>query len=322
MRKIAERILDVFKVGDSHLGGSKSDKLTNKVLFRELVAHFSSELEELSVEGRMLYPMAFNVLMHPDDYGPREESLPFVLPEVVSRFYKIIKERQSNYPDIRPPATSWVFQFSACELKEIEGRFGENKIIEKGKIMTTASLMTFDLSANITTETNIRFSIKPQNSDPSRNRNINMEAIRNIEFRGNSTFSFAFDKNLDTNATTIMANSEVASMKGLATLTYSKGGNKVHYDIRDNLIHISGNKDARKDRFVFKLDSDKISDSHVQIRHLPAESKFQIAAFGETRLNGRKVEPSEGGTLKWYDLANNSQIFMNDAVAVEFKINR
>lgn len=321
IKKIGKNILGAFKINTGRDKITKSGRLTNKVLLKELVEHFVVELEELSVGERMLYPMAFNVLMHPDDYGLRKESLPFVLPEVISKFYKIIDNKKDDYPNFIPTAKYWFFQFSACELKEIEGKHGDIRIIEKGKISTVASLMALDIAANTTTETNTRFSIKPQNSDPSGDNNINMAAISNLEFRGNSTFTFTFDKDLKTNAEYIIANSDIANIKGLATLTYSKGAKNIHYEMKDNLIHISESKDTRNGRFIFKLGSDQVGDSHVQVRYLPDEKRFQIAAFGETRLSGRRLELSEGGTLKWYYLPNNSQIFMNDAVAVDFKIN-
>ena len=320
MAEIGRRILAIFIV-DS-VASPPKNKLTNKVLFRELTEHFTCQLEELSVGERMLYPMAFNVLMHPEDYEPRKESLPFVLPEVVSEFYRIINRQKVTYPNFNPTAKYWFFQFSSCKLKEVKGKDGENRIIERGKITTTASLTTFDISTNTTISTNTRFSLKPQNSDPSGNININLDAIRNLDFVGNSAFTFSFDKNLKTDTKNIITNSDMANLKGWATLTYySSGANKIHYDMKDYLIHISGCKDTRNTRSILKLENDQISDSHVQIRYLPADNKFQIAAFQKTRLNGKLLELSEGGSIKWCDLANKSQIFMNDAIAVEFKIN-
>ena len=317
LKKAGRSIMEAFKVDNGSSKNTKAGKLTNKLLYSELIEHFSMELDELSVGEKMLYPMSFDVLMHPDDYGSRKESLPFVLPEVISQFYKIIDVRKDDYPNFIPAAEYWFFQFSACELKEVDGKYGEIRIIEKGKISTVARYTTLNTVANTTTETNTRFSIKPQNSAPSGNNNINMAAISNLEFRGSTAYSFPFNKNLKAIIEDIMAN-----IKGLATLTYSHGAESAHHPMMDNLIHISGNEETRNGRFIFKLASDQVINSHVQIRYLPDEKKFQIAAFGETRLSGRKLELSNGGTLKWYYLPNNSQIFMNGAVAVEFKINQ
>ena len=90
--------------------------------------------------------------------------------------------------------------------------------------------------------------------------------------------------------------------------------------MKDNLIHISGKNEMRKGRSFFILESSEIKDSHVQIKYLPSEKKFQIAAYGPTRLNSRKITESSGGDVYWHDLANNSSIFINDEISVKFEI--
>lgn len=317
--KSGEKILERFKINNEQK--KKTNRLTNKILLKELVDHFSVQLEELSVGRKMIHPMAFNVLMHPDDYSSCEESLKFVLPEVISNFYNIIRERQMDYPNIDPTAKFWFFQFSPCEFKGVEGKDGDNKLIEKGKIATMASLVTFDLpQENIKTNTSVKFSIKPQNSVVNGDTNINLQAIRNLNFRGNSAFSFDYDKSLNSDVNTIKAGSDL----GWARLTYTDSvlHKNVHFEMKDKLIYISGKTETRKSRSIFILEGEAISDSHVQIRLLPENNQSQIAAFGETRLNGRALELSAGGTLNWYNLPDNSQIFMNGTVAVKFKINR
>ena len=76
----------------------------------------------------------------------------------------------------------------------------------------------------------------------------------------------------------------------------------------------------RKGRSFFILESPDIKDSHVQIKYLPSEKKFQIAAYGPTRLNSRRITESSGGDVYWHDLANNSSIFINDEISVKFEI--
>lgn len=296
------------------------DKINNQVLFDELVAHFTYELEELSVQKRMLYPMSFNVLLHPDDYAMRADSFQFILPQIVEEFYKIIKRKSRKYPNFMPPAIDWTFQFTPCTLKSVE-KHGESQIIEKGKrIATIASMFALDWGNNMTTDTNIHFSVKPQNSRPGGNNNINMGAIGNIEFVGKTAYSIPFDKNLQCDLKNPMQAVDIGKIKGLATLTYSDGGQNMHYEMKDSLIHISGSQDKRESRSIFKLPQDHISDSHVQIQYRAEDALFQIAAFGETYLNGQKMELSVGAP-KWVHLSNHSQIFMNGVAAVEFQIN-
>ena len=96
-----KKLLDSGKIdqpNESHKSGKS--KVTNKILFEELVDHFNNQINELSVYRRLLYPMSFNILMHPDDYSITKESLPFVLPEVVSAFYASIKKKISSKLEI------------------------------------------------------------------------------------------------------------------------------------------------------------------------------------------------------------------------------
>ena len=320
MSNYLEKLKNVFeKFTVTGSGGGKGVgnplDLTNKKLRKELVEHFEVRLNQESVGKRMLYPMAFNILLHPDDYESRRESLAFVLPEVVSGFYEIIKKHKAEFPNFTPPANYWHFQLSPCRKKEIG--------LEKGSLMTTASLFALDFSAsNIRTESNVRFSIKPQNSDVNSNKNINFDALMGIEQLSEGTFYIRFDNELRNETAVIMPQSEMASVGVLAELSYSHSGGTEHYPIKDNLIHISGNKDTRNARSIFKIKSDKIINSHVQICYFPTEDKFQIAAFGKTRLNSKLLELSEGGSIIWHDLANKSLIFMNDTIQVEFNINK
>lgn len=299
----------------------KVSKVTNKVLLKELVTHFEQSMEELSVGRRLLYPMSFNILMHPDDYNLTKESLPFVLPEVVSQFYAVIKREVKRYGDgvnYAPPATYWFFQFSACQ-------FGgdDDGLIERGKIITAGSLTTFDIQkaqGGVRSEANVQLSVKCQNSNTNEN-NINMEALLGMDILGEGTYKFNFDKNMneDTNAISASAGTQE---KGWATLRWSEGATNKTYTMLDTYIDISGSAETRKGRNICPIQSDAVTVSHVQIRYDQAAQTFQIAAWAKTRLNSREMPLSTGSTPNWLPLPKfNSRIFLNDAVSVEFNAN-
>lgn len=295
--------------------------LTNKVLLEELTTHFKTVLKSESVGRRMLYPMSFNILMDPADYNARRQSLPFVLPEVVSVFYGIIEDMKQEYPDYTPPAKYWFFQFSACQMGSIQSGTLP-LLVRRGHITTVATLMTFDIRniRNISVDSNTRVSIKLDDSNVMNDVNVNMKAISSLDIIGEGTFTYNFDSTLNQDTHHIRDNSNMLSVIGLAELSYSHGGKNYHYTMIDNLIHISGINEMRDGSSFFKIEAENIQDSHVQIRYLPAEKRFQIAAFGPTRLNSGKMNESSGGNIVWYDLANNSSIFINDVVSVKFKI--
>lgn len=299
-------------------------KVTNKVLLKELVAHFEQSMDELSVGRRLLYPMSFNILMHPDDYNMTKESLPFVLPEVVSQFYAVIKREKNKYHDgvnYAPPATYWFFQFSACQFGEKDGR---ESLLERGKIITTGNLTTFDIrkaqNGGIQSEANVNLSVKCQNSKVNDN-NINMEALLGMDVVSEGTYMFNFDNNLSEDAKTI-ASSSTTQDKGWATLRWSDGATDKIFTMRDTYIDVSGSAETRKGRNICKIMNDAVSVTHVQIRFEQATQTFQIAAFAKTRLNTREVPLSTGGIPNWIALPKfNSRLFLNDAVSIEFNAN-
>lgn len=330
MGKFFEALKKGLKVTavDSEPGSGKqkttASKITNKVLLNELVTHFKQQMEELSVGRRLLYPMSFNILMHPDDYNMTKESLPFVLPEVVSEFYAAIKKEKDKYVDgvnYVPPATYWFFQFSACQFGDKDGQEG---LLERGRIITTANLTTFDIqkaqSGGVRSEANVHLSVKCQNSDVNAN-NINMKALLGMDILSEGTYKFNFDKNMNEDTNVINA-AATQQEKGWATLRWSEGSENLTYTMVDTYIDISGSAETRKNRSICPVNSDAVAVSHVQIRYDQATQTFQLAAFAKTRLNSREVPLSTAGTPNWVSLPRyNSKLFLNDAVSIEFNAN-
>lgn len=312
-------MLDVF--GGGGIGEDPvKETLTNKRLLKELVDHFRWMLEEESVGQRMLYPMAFKILLAPEDYNSRKQSLPFVLPEVVAAFYAIIDEKKNEYPDYTPPSRYWYFQFLPSQIDTIQTEGNSHLTVRKGHITTVASLMTYDIrSGNVSVDNNTRVSVKLDDSNVMNNVNINWDAIKAVDVIDEGTFIYNFDKSLNQDTRHIIESSNMAQVSGLAELSYSKGGKNYHYIMKDNLVHISGRNESRKGSSFFIIDSDTIMDSHVQIKYVDSEKKFQIAAYGPVRLNSRKIDESSGRDVKWYDLSNNSSIFINDEIKVRFE---
>lgn len=332
MGKISDVIKEIIGIGtikdpDNRKQKSGTSKVTNKILLKELVDHFNDQIEELSVGRRLLYPMSFNILMHPDDYNTTKESLPFVLPEVVSAFYGSIKEKSKAYHNgvnYAPPATYWFFQFSACQIKTKDG---VEDFIKRGEIVTTGSLTTFDIrkaqQGGIRSEANVHLSVKCQNSNTNDN-NINMDALLGMDILSEGSYSFNFDKTLNEDTTLISAVND-KQRKGWATLRWSAedgSGNYKVYDMFDAYIEISGKTETRTTSNIVRINSDAVMKQHVHIRFDQTTQTFSLAAFAKTRLNSREVPLSAPGSApQWMSLSNNSSIFLNDAVRIQFEIN-
>lgn len=320
MKKIIKWAINKFRPGTEI--ELSNDRLTNQRMLEELASHFKSRLDFESVGKRMIYPMSFNILMDPFDYNDRRQSFHLVLPEIVAKFYDIIDDMRKTFPKYEPPAKYWYFQFSACQMGTIKKGEEAPLIVRKGHITTVANLLVFDIKNrnNVSVDDNIRVSMKLDDSNVMNDFNVNLNTIRNLDIISDGTFIYDFDITLDRNTQRINDNSNIAEVNGIAELSYSRGGRNYRFTMKDNLIHISGKNEMRKGRSFFILESPDIKDSHVQIRYLPDDKNFQIAAYGPTRLNDRKIEESKGGDVKWYNLANNSGIFINNEISVRFVI--
>ncbi len=311
-KKGVERLLNVFKVSAPSASLEGGDKLNNKKLLQELVRHFEMMLEEESVGQKMLYPMSFNVLMTPQDYEARKKALPFVFPEVVKAFYKIIESKRSDYPDYTPPARYWYFQVSQCTFANTES--GETKLLAPGHITTIASLYTFDIRSaqNVEVQQNTGVSLRLEGSNRMENININLQALQNMDIVGDDIYTENFNLELK-------PIEEGGGSLGLAKIEYKYNNQIIRYTMKSPLVHISGRKDMRQGSCYFKLESDNVVNSHVQIKYQREEDVFKIAAFGLVRLNSRELKISQGGNVVWHDLANKSSIFINNEITVNFE---
>lgn len=317
------KILDIF-IPKTVTGANKVDEgLSNKVLLAELVEHFKDQIDKLSVGERMIYPMSFNVLLHHEDYAQVKESFPFVLPEVVKEFYKVIKSMKKSYPDYTPVANDWVFQFSSCQVSDVNLANGSNVVVNKGHITTLASLLAVDLrQRNTSVSNNTRISIKVQDSNVMRDVNVNWDAVSKIDIIGENYFRCKFDKSLNAKSVAMEASDPVSMAEAMtiAQLSYAKDGKNYHFAMIDNLIDISGPQGSDALSSVFRIDQSGLLAPHVQIKYVPESKKFQFAAYGPARVNGREYDLSQPGLVKWFNLANNSKIFINDEVSVKFEI--
>lgn len=338
--RIFRQILDWFGiVAHNPEPGPKGGGITNEDLLREMANVFELRLKEESVRKRMLFPMCFNVLMHKDDYYNRKDALAMVLHEVVSEFYSIIKKNSNKYPNFVPPAKNWYFQFSPCQVETLTLEDGSDLKIEKGHLTITARLFSTTEAETDTVdmEANTRVSIKCQNSRLMGTANINWEALVGIDMLSEGVFKCKFDKNLDeVKSGSVIPFPPISGphsepnpvpeplsgpKDAYAKLMYDFEGACLSYMMRGQQVFISGFTGQEKKPEVFYVKNDTIADPHVAIRYLENEAKFQIAAFGKARLNGRTMNVSTEEAPEWRDIPNKSKIFMNDVLTVRFERN-
>lgn len=303
--------------------------MSNQQLLNDLLLLFETSLKNESVRQRMLFPMYFDILMHPDDYNDRKDALAFVLPEVVSSFQEVIERYRVRYPIVVNQSTKWVFQFSPCRVDgELTLTDGKVINVEKGKLIKSAKLYyQEEQGANVQVENNIKISVKCDNSDVMNISFLNFEALKSVDIVEDGLYMYNYTDgspiSKDTTIPTggnpkVEANDNVSDNAVIATLTYTYQGQRIHYMMKDERISISGRKDKRNKRMVFKVENDNLVNDHVQIKYDRTDKEFYLCAFGKTKLNQRSLELSKGGDVKWCKLANNSSIFMNDEIKVVF----
>ena len=297
-----------------------SEGMSNRQLLDDLLILFKDVLNKESVGNTMLFPMYFDILMHPDDYNDRKDALAVILPEFVEKFMEVINENRATYPKIKNVSTKWVFQFSPCRVDgELKMENGKIIKVERGKLIKSAKLFyKEEVNDNIHVVSNVKVSVKCDNSDVMNISYLNFEALKSVDIVEDGLYMYNYSPITDERKQQKNEHIDTSNPSSMATLTYTNQGHRIHYTMLDERISISGRKDTRKQRMIFKLDNDNLENDHVQIKFDRKDNEFYLCAFGKTKLNQRSLDLSVGGDVKWYKLADNSSIFMNDEIKVEF----
>lgn len=287
--------------------------LTNEMIMKELINQFKITLKQESLGTRMLYHMSYTILMDKDDYNERKDAFDFIVEQAVFKFYEIIRDKRSDYQQYEPKSNIWHFQFYPCYEKIVK-----DVTITPGvaRVMSRLLPPNDGGGSNISVETNVRVSLRLDNSNVASSVYLNPNVLKNIDSVGEGTFRVRFDRNLNADNKSIKLATEEDN--AIAYLSYEVGVEKHTWPMEDNLAHISGSGETRKGRAFLILPNANVKDSHLQIRC--DNGKFQIAAFGPARLNGRHMQESSG-IPQWMDLANKSRIFIENAMlTINFEI--
>lgn len=292
---------------------SSDKELTNQTILDELVEHFSRRLEKESVGKSMLFPMTFNVLMHPADFDNRIEALPFIIKEILTAMYQVIKANKDMRPNIQRPARYWYFQFSPCEIIDENLAKEYNLKIRRGHITTIATLLrTEENGGAVFVKNNNKVSIKSEGGGVFDHVDVNMDAIGNLDIEGRGIFRVPYDDNLPTDT------KEINVQKVFANISLALTTGNVQFNMEEDLVYVSGNTETRKGKQFIILPTANISNGHIQIKYDSSENKFKIAAYAPTVLNERDLELSSGGNVHWYDLSAESRMLLNGNTRVIF----
>lgn len=323
IKNIIQKLLEINRIHEKNQQKETEQEVSNSDLMEDIVGLFKYGMEKESVGTRLLYPMSFYILMNKDDYDDRKKALPIIVPEIVKKFYAIIKQKEEEYQNVEPVSKKWVFQFSPCQFdSSVETEDKDVFTVSRGNIMSTCELYNdnIDRFEDLQVERNIKVSIKCKNSQVIKTGNLNLQALAGVDILEEGFFTYKFDEKRigsENISPTSVLPPIVADNKPFATLSYDFNGMRYTYEMKSSPIYISGRNDTRSDGSIFKVESVNVINGHVSIRQ--NNGSFEMCAFAETRKNEILVPISEPDNLKWVPLPDNSAILMNGDIQVTFK---
>jgi hypothetical protein len=305
-KDLLTNVLSLFLPKDD----KKSTQISNDDILGELKLCFTKTIDEQSMKKvQMLYDSDFLILIHPDDYNRREQTLPFVVKNAINTFYEIIANRKPEFGDkpFVPPTDSWYFQFSPTE------QFLETKI-EKGDLSIISTFASARTNAGIKSGGRVTVTMKPKLSIVYESLNISTDALGGIEYVGKGAFSWPFDKNLGE-----VTELPRADADGFAVLEYTVKQQPLVYQIHDTQIIISKKVlGVSPSVNTLAIESDFLEENHARIKLDQNSKRFYLAAFADAKIDERTVPLSRGEDIHWVELKPKSTLLLG-LFSIKFK---
>ncbi|MCW3120444.1 MAG: hypothetical protein JWM28_4526 [Chitinophagaceae bacterium] len=301
--------------------GSTDQEVTNNSILNELIACFDDSCYKQSVGKSLLFNMHFLVLLHPDTYETRMQSLAPIVNEAVKEFYLRIAQRKMKYAEIVPVSSVWHFKFGPASVFNNE-TIREKDIKVIGVLTGLKHNAARDNSVPATT-TKVTMRVKATNAYDK--MDINPQIFKHINFLDSGTFEIKFSHDLSLSATPVQQQN--FNDNGIATIEYYVGNTGLagKYVMQDKEIVIA-RKEATNAAYsnYLLIESAGVSNPHARIKYNEAERKFQIASFSsnETRVNEILINKSELDNPRWNDLPDHSQLLLNTMITLQFKKNQ
>lgn len=318
-----KRIIEKLAPGGDN---NSSMGLSNKSLIERIAKEFETELQKASTDDKVLFPMSFTILLHPDDYTKISDYFAPVTQSIVKRFYKIIRKnrgasfvetyinkflkKKSNCKDVTPIGYNWEFILTKTTVNNVGGfQVG----INNPAFVISATARVYGNNTSETSSTKV--SVSCLNSNPSESKEINIETLKGINLMGDNHYLIAFNNNL------VYSDQDIDSSDkstNYGTLQYKGNGKIYTFTIKDEIVSISGINDERTQRSIFKIPTSELKNDHVQIKVDLPTGKYYISTIADdTRLN-QGIMAQSLGTPNWIELPNNSEILIRGKYSVKF----
>ncbi|MDL2306373.1 hypothetical protein LJC72_13750, partial [Bacteroides sp. OttesenSCG-928-D19] len=304
----------------------KNDLAYRQVLLDQILEEFKKRFEEETTIVSISYPVSFAVYFHPDDYILREGNFGRDVIDAVTLFYKHINKNLANPANsYQPDYPYWSFQFINSQGSFVVDNIGNEMEIEKGTVAILSDVRTNDFSDNVQSSNTIKSTFRAK--DSAKQFALNNESlIAMLNKSPNQKWGLKYfddDRRLE-KVTGKPANPDATqnAEEALAILRcddkfVGKNGKGEKFYMYDKMIEIS-NKDAQVSNQIARVDKNNLENPHVIIKYISEIKMFQLAAFGNTKLNERPVKISQGGDIHWENLSNNSDILINNEIGIVF----
>jgi len=313
-------------------GVSEKDKdLYHQELLNQILEEFKKRFKEETTTVSISYPVSFVIYFHPDDYASREGNFGRTVINAVTLFYRYINENLENPADnYQPDYPYWSFQFINSQGSSVVDNIGRTIEIKKGTVAILSDVRTNDFSDSIQNSSTIKSTFRAK--DSAKQYALNNESlIAMLNKSPNQKWGLKYfddDRKQEKVTGRPISNPEVTPPdpeKALAVLQcddkfVGKNGKGDKFYMFDRTIEIS-NKNAQANNHIARVDKNDLENPHIIIKYVPESKMFQLAAFGNTKLNERPVDISKGGDIHWENLRNNSDILINNEIGITFNEN-
>lgn len=299
--------------------------LSRKDLLNGLEWSFKRKMATLTTKKGLLFDTSFYIYMNEEDYNDQEQSFGFTVKEAVNLFHEIIVKKRSQYPDYKPHASYWEFQFVPFKKGDILEAAGNDMMeIPRGKVSIISFLLpTKGKDATAATgPQKATVTVCGKDSLTPSNMALNSDALKDITILARDRFQVDFNnfRQLEDDA----LNDEQRQATGQdarATITIvgakfllPSGPADAIYMNSDNLT-ISGRggiADTTGGIPVVRIDSDKVMDNQLRLRYNPDSHKLYMMSQSEVRLHEK---PVAAGVEK--EVYNHSRILIVGDIQLE-----
>lgn len=287
------------------------NKMTAELLLSYLKENLKKYMSVWSPPGKAIFPMCYNVLMNPKDFENIAPALQMLADEFVIELDKEVVAYSGKTRRHPHPAKQWYFTFTASDAVETdEGAVA----IPIGNAIITSQLFYETVNPNAVQKsvTNLSFRTKSGNMMI---RNINLAAVGAVEEAGVNTYRVQADDSYqgrtDVQTRSSISTPNLSAQEGFAIVSYMAYGDEYNYPMITETMRISGIEETRDEKSIFVIKYPGVLNDHLHIRYRKESNEFELIAYGNVKIDGKKVPLSSETRENWVPLPKDANILLN-----------